>query len=153
MLTITFLAISIVLFNTAAFYIPKRVKPDELLSASIFVLFLQLLVDIIIDLKYDMYGYFHKGVDLQYFVPLFGIFPAFTIILLNLYPFNKRFIHKLAYIIGVTLFCLAFESLSIKAKYLYYTIWKLWFSALAYPILIIIILFYLYILRKLKNRA
>jgi hypothetical protein len=35
----------------------------EILTTTLFAEALQVMTDIFLDLKYDLYGYFHKGVD------------------------------------------------------------------------------------------
>lgn len=148
---IAFLAISIILFNAIAIFIPKRLKAYEMFSASTFVMLLQVVTDVVLNLKYHLYGYFNPGIDLAYYITLLGIFPAFTIIMLNYFPFNKSIKSKVNYILTVTIFCLCFEFLSLKTRYLYYVSWTIWRSAIAYPIAIIVIALYLYVLRKLKK--
>ncbi|WP_420839203.1 CBO0543 family protein [Clostridium yunnanense] len=121
-----------------------------MLDISVFTLLLQMTVDLILDVKFNLYGYFKEGVDLISFITFLGIYPAFAIITVNYYPYKKRLLKKLYYVIIVSIFCLGYESLSLYTKYFYHRTWSLLYSALCYPFLICIIAMYLSLIRKLS---
>ncbi|MEK4870675.1 MULTISPECIES: hypothetical protein [Bacillaceae] len=54
------LILIVILFNGIAFFIPKRLTPIEMLTTTLFAMFLQLITDTYLDLKYDLYGYFRR---------------------------------------------------------------------------------------------
>jgi len=151
MVTIVFLTMSILTFNATAIFIPKKMTKIEIYTTSLFALVLQLTSDAILDLKFDFYGYFNKGVDLKSFIVMFGIYPSASIIILNYFPFYKSIKAKILYIVIASGACLVFEWLSIMSGYFYYTVWKLWYSALCYPVLILIMACNLSHIRKMMK--
>jgi hypothetical protein len=120
MITTIFLIVSIIIFNGVALAIPKKLTRIETYGSSIFVLLLQLITDVILGLKYNLYGYFKEGIEVVTFLTFFLIYPSFTIIVLNYFPFHKNLKSKILYIFGITLFCLFYEHLSIKFKFFYH---------------------------------
>lgn len=103
---------------------------------AVFIIALEVTLDVYMDIKYDFYGYFNKGVDLQFLIVLFGLYPSSNIIIFNYFPFHRPLKKKIVYIFMVTCGLLAFEWLSLGAGYFYYRTWNLSYSALAYPLLI-----------------
>lgn len=146
------LIISVVIFNLAACFIPKNLTRDEMYSTSLLAGIFQLLVDIFLDVKYELYGYFEYGVDWLSLIPIFGIYPALNIIFLNYYPFSGEAMKKVIYIIGWAVFALVYEWSSVQAGWFYYNGWKLWYSALCYPAIYFILAKNLELLRNLKYR-
>ena len=150
MITFIFLALSFIIFNGVAFLIPKKLNKLEMLDISVFTLLLQITVDLILDVKFNLYGYFNDGVDLISFITFIGIYPAFSIITVNYYPYKKSLIKQLFYVLIVSLFCLGYELLSLHTKYFYHRTWSLLYSALCYPIFIFILAIYLSLNNKVK---
>jgi hypothetical protein len=149
---IIFIIACILLLNVTAIIIPKRITMIEVYVTSLFVLTLGLTTDIILDLKFNFYGHFNKGPDLLGFLTIFGIYPSFNIIMLNYFPYYKSWKGKILYILIASGTYLFFEWLSLQTGSLYYTVWKLWYSALCYPVLISIIAWNLAIIRKMMKR-
>ncbi|WP_442952691.1 CBO0543 family protein [Paenibacillus sp. Root444D2] len=110
---------------------------------------IQSISDIYLDLGLNLYGYFAPGVEWLTLIPVFGLYPAFTIIYLNYFPFKSSLLKKCIYIILYSICATIFEWLSVKSGYFYYNHWKLWYSAIIYPGLLIILPFNLYILRRI----
>lgn len=145
---IIFLVISTIVLNGTAIIIPKKITRIEMVSTIMFALLFEIVVDIILDLKYDLYGYFQKGLDLETFGVVFMVYPASNVIILNYFPFNSKIKYKILYVLGVSLCCLIFEYLSVESGYFYYRVWKLWYSALCYPLIISILGLFCYMIRK-----
>lgn len=138
-------------FNLIAFLTPKRLTNREIYTTSTFAVLFNLLADLYFDVKYDWYSYFETGVQWAYIPLIFGLFPALSIIFLSNYPFSKKMRYKVYYILGWTLFGVIYEWASIKVGMLYHDGWGLWYSALSYPIIFIILVCNLQITRKLKG--
>ena len=147
----THLIVSVLIFNVIAYLIPKNLSKDEIYSTSLFVLLFDLLVDVPLYLKYNLYGYFSPGVNWLALIPILGIYPAWNTIFLNYYPFSSSTIRKLLYFSKWSLFILAYEWSSTQAGWFYYTEWKLWYSAICYPLILFILAKNLELLRKLKR--
>lgn len=148
-----FLIITVILFNLITIFIPKRISGIEIVTTTLFAESLQVLVDTFLDLKYNLYGYFVKGVDWRTLIYIIGIFPAVNIIFLNFYPKNQT-IKKIFYIIGWTIFAILFEIGFLWSGTFYYNGWKLWYSAFIYPFLFLsLVLFHkftCYLIKKGK---
>ncbi|MEE8670115.1 MAG: CBO0543 family protein [Heyndrickxia coagulans] len=112
-----------------------------MLCTTLFAMCLELIVNLFLDIKYDLFGYFTKGVDRKSLYYLFGIYPAINILFINFFP--NRFRARFLYIAGWTIIALVFEFLFRVTGTFYYNGWKPVYSAIAYPILFCILaLFY-----------
>lgn len=141
----------LVLFNIIAYFIPKKLSRSEMYSTSLFALLYGTLTDMVLDLHYNLYGYFEKGFQWTGLLVEFLYFPSINIIFLNLYPFSKKFYYKILYIIVWDIFSLFFEWFSVHSHIFYYNGWKLWYSGLVYPFIFLILLINLKILKKFKR--
>src|SRR4051794_22353354 len=119
-----YLLISIIIFNTLVYFVPKNIKKQEIYSVAFFSLLLGLLSDITFDLKYDLYGYFEKGLQLKSILAVGGLFPASGILFLNFYPIEKSLIQKIFYIVFWTGFCLFYEWTAIISGFFYHNGWN-----------------------------
>ncbi|MCF8564601.1 hypothetical protein LLE49_07560 [Alicyclobacillus tolerans] len=146
----SFLIVSVVVLNVAARMMPKRLTAWEVWTTSLFALVCELVVNIVLDLKFDFYGYFEKGVQGGSFIAIFGLFPSANTIFLNFYPFGRHKWQKVLYILGSSGFCVIFEYASLKSGYFYYHGWKLWYSALFYPPLLWLMVLNLQLTRRLR---
>jgi hypothetical protein len=135
-----FSVISIIFFNLIAILIPKQLTKYEIYTTSLFAYAMSNTTDLLLADKYHLYSYFNKGIQYMDIVTMVGIYPAINIIFLNLFPFKKKLISKLFYIIGWTIFAIAYEWIAEKTEFFNYTGWKLWYSSLIYPFLFIILL-------------
>lgn len=130
----SYLLISVIIFNAVAYFAPKHIKKQEIYATALFSLLLGTISDITLDLKFDLYGYFEKGLQLKGFLPVAGLFPSSGILFLNFYPKEKSRNQKIFYIILWTGFCLFYEWTAIKSGFFYHNGWNFWYSALTYPI-------------------
>ncbi|MBB2483423.1 hypothetical protein H5P36_25040 [Bacillus sp. APMAM] len=108
-----------------------------------------MIVNIYLDLKLDWYGYFQKGPQWGSLIVIFGIYPASNAIFLNYYQYMKNASQKFWYIMGRSIFAVIYEWLAIISGYFYHHQWKLWHSAIAYPIIYLILLAVLKLVRKM----
>ncbi|PGT79782.1 CBO0543 family protein [Bacillus sp. AFS040349] len=144
--------ISLLVLNTLAFLIPKRLSKIEMYSTSLFALLWGHVVDMALDLKLTLYYYYKKGLQWVDFMVPFLIYPSITILFLNFYPYNKANKSKIFYILGWSIFSITFEAIVDNTGFFTHVKWKLWHSAFIYPLLFIILLWHLKLIRKLiKN--
>ncbi|WP_102348804.1 CBO0543 family protein [Bacillus sp. Marseille-P3661] len=146
-----YLLISVVAFNVIAFLVPKYIKKQEIYATAFFSFTLGLISDISLDLKYDLYGYFEKGLQLIGFLPIVGLFPASGILFLNFYPEGKSLFKRIIYILFWVVFSLFYEWTAIKGGYFYHNEWTFLYSALVYPVLLWMHLLHLSLFRYLKD--
>ncbi|MGD6942885.1 CBO0543 family protein [Cytobacillus gottheilii] len=128
---------------------PKKLTFIEIFSTCLFAMVLQQVVDLALDLKLDLYGYFTKGIQWRYLIPIFGIYPAVNAIFLNYYQYMKNFTQKFMYLMGCSIFSVVYEALAIKSGYFYHHHWELWYSAIAYPLLFVFLLLVLKWVRRM----
>jgi hypothetical protein len=134
-----FLIMSIIFFNLFCFLVPKRLTWIEIVTTTWFGMFFELIVNVYLDLKYDLYGYFNKGVDWETLIIIFGVFPQLNYLVLNFYPYSKGLMRLLIYLLTWDILAVGYEQLSILAGFFYYNGWKWWYSAIAYPPIILIL--------------
>jgi len=132
---------------------PKRISFFEMYTTSLFSTVLQLITDIYLEFKFNLYWYFNPGIDYITLWVVFWIYPSVNIIFLNFYPASKKFSTSLYYILGWTLFALAYEWTALNTGFFHYNGWKLWYSALIYPVLYSLLLINWKIIRWLHRMS
>jgi hypothetical protein len=150
-LFMTLLILTTVSSVLALFLIPKRISSMEMYTTSFFATFLAALADIYLDIKYDLYGFFEKGIDWEYIIIFIVIYPTANIIILNFFPYERSFLKKVTYILICAFSTLCFEYISLHTDVFYYNGWKIWYSAICYPIIYSIIVLNLYLIRRLNR--
>ncbi|MGD6966187.1 CBO0543 family protein [Rossellomorea vietnamensis] len=129
--------------------IPKKLSRLEMYACSIFSIYLALAADSILGGMYHLYAYFKPGVELIDYAAI-GIYPAISILFLNLFPFTRPFLWKCSYIMGWTVFSLFYEWSAANFSSLFlYTGWKIGFSVPIYPLLFVIQLLNFKLVKKL----
>lgn len=132
-----------------AYFVPKKLSKIENYATSFFAYAYGATVDIILDLHYDLYGYFEKGFQWLGLFSIFLYFPSISVLFLNFYPVKSHAPKKIIYILCWTVFSIAFEWFCLYTKFLYYNGWKLWYSAAMYPFIFLSLIINLKIVRKL----
>ncbi|WEG12575.1 hypothetical protein PU629_21205 [Pullulanibacillus sp. KACC 23026] len=147
----TFILMSALVLYTIVYFVPKRLSYSEMYTTSIFAILFNTLVDVYLDLRLDLYGYFKKGPDYETLLVLVGIFPPFNIIYLNRFPYGEKLVIKIRYILIWAMIAVFYEYLAFKSGLLYYRKWSLLYSAMCYPFsLTITVLNYMLIKRLSK---
>ncbi|OXS64937.1 CBO0543 family protein [Priestia filamentosa] len=139
------------IMNIVAFLIPKRLNQLEIYATSFFAFTYGIIVDMVFDLHYNLYGYFEEGFQWLGLLAILLYFSSTSILFLNLYPSKSHKLKKIMYILGWILFALSFELFSLHTKFFYYNGWKLWYSAISYPIIFSILLLNLRLVHKLEH--
>jgi len=143
------LLISIVVLNAIAFFIPKKLTRLEIYVTSLFAVYFAVQVDVYLNLAHDLYGYFSTGANYRSLLAIWGLYPAFSIIFLNLYPYQSRMYRKIAYLLLMTILSTAMEWLfSRYFGFFYHNGWELIHSFITYPFLLIVLLLHLHFIRK-----
>jgi len=148
-MSIFLLFISVIIFGLVIYFMPKRISYFEMYTTALFSTVLQLITDIYLEFKYNFYWYFSPGVDYITLWVVFWIYPSVNIIFLNFYPTNKKFSTSVYYILGWTLFALVYEWFAVNSSLFQYNGWKLWYSALIYPFLYLLLYINWKIIRRL----
>ena len=148
------LIVAIIIFNSIAFTTNKRLTKVQTIFIWLFTISFQVLVDLIIDLKYHGYWYFSKGVDWMSIPALTVLIPPVNIMFLNWYPFErspyKRILYIFYWVIAITLY----EAVTMLPKpwgYFHHGWWRLWHSAIVNPFLLLTVLFSYKWFRKIEG--
>jgi hypothetical protein len=138
-----------IFLNIAAFFMPKKLTIIENYTTSLFALLLGINVDMILNLKYKLYGYFGPGFQWLGLIGEFLYFIPVSVLFLNLYPYTSRYKVKVMYILMWSAISTLIEWLVEKTEFFNHHGWKLSYSAFAYPIVFGILIFHLWIVKKL----
>jgi hypothetical protein len=147
-----FILFSIALFSTIIYLMPKRMTLLEMYATSWFALTFVMTVDIYLSFKLHLYGYLTKGViNWGMLIIHFGVFPTYNAIFLNFFPKTTK-LYQALYILAHSIILVAYEWMTIITGAFYHNSWKLIYSALLYPLILLILYWNLKIIRTLKNR-
>ncbi|MCL6593656.1 MAG: hypothetical protein K6T31_06735 [Alicyclobacillus sp.] len=133
MIPYLFAGLSAAVFYTLAWRVPKRLTRLEIYCTSLFALLMNVLVDVYLDMRMNLYDYFSPGID--FIVPLYfiGIFPPLSTLYLNGFPYGRGVVRMALYIAVWTSFSLGYEWLATRTGVLTYNGWHLRYSACVYP--------------------
>lgn len=147
---------AVIIFNTIAFNINKRLTANQIVHIWAFTIAFQCIFDIIVEFKYHGYWYFSKGVDWVGIIPHTVLIPPVNMMFLNGYPFERGMRKKLTHIAVWTIGILVYETITLLPEpwgYFHYGWWKLWHAALLDPVLFFILLKYYKWICKLERQA
>lgn len=149
------LTLAILVFNIVAFKTNKRLSKNQIVHIWTFTIIFQLLTDIYLDLKYHGYWYFDFHIDWLSLLAVTILLPPVNMLFLNWYPFHNSFLNRFLYIMVWSAFIVVYESLTLLPEpwgYFHYGWWKLWYSALCYPpLLMIVVVYYKWICKLERN--
>lgn len=151
------LIIAIILFNSVAFLTIKRLTTNQIVHIWTFTISFQSLVDLYLDFQYKGYWYFTANhIEWFAFLPLTMVIPPVNTMFLNWYPFHSSLVKRFIYTFLWVLFILFYESLTLLPEpwgYFHYGWWKLGYSAICDPILLMLVLIYYKWIRKIEKSA
>jgi hypothetical protein len=142
-----------IILNIAAYFVPKKLSKIENYTTSIFALLFGINVDMVLNLKYKLYGYFGPGFQWLGLIGEFLYFIAINILFLNLYPYSKSSKVKIAYILIWSASSTLVEWLIEKTEFFNHHQWQLSYSALAYPFIFGFLILHLKYVRRLIERG
>ncbi|PAK43403.1 CBO0543 family protein [Priestia megaterium] len=144
--------ICFIIFNLLAFFVPKKLTPIEIYATSFFAYAYGMTTDVILDLHYNLYGYFQEGFQWLSLLAIIMYFPSISFIFLNFYPFTKNSRKKLGYILSWTIFSVVFEWFAVKTDFFYYNGWNLLYSTMVYPVIFLVLLVNVKIVRSIITK-
>ena len=148
-----FVYIFFITLNFISYFVPKRLYKIELYSITLFALLFGFIADLILDLHYKLYGYFEGGFQWKGLLGEFLYFIPISILFLNYYPLYKPYKNQIFYILSWSVISTLLEWLILKTDFFYANGWKLWYSAIAYPIIFLILVINLKFVKKLLKQA
>jgi len=149
------LLIALAIFNFSAFTFCKRLTGNQILHIWSFTTAFQVIFDLIVEFKYHGYWYFTKDVDWQGLLPHSILLPPVNMMLLNWYPFNRRLRYHALYLILWDLGIGLYELVTLFPRpwgYFTYGWWTIWHTLIINPILILILVTYFQLVKKLEKR-
>ncbi|MBT2687216.1 hypothetical protein J7I93_03355 [Bacillus sp. ISL-47] len=150
------LLVAIILFNLIAFKTNKRITPSQIVQIWTFTIAFQLLFDLIVEFKYQSYWYFSTGIEWQGLLPRSMLVPPANLIFLNWYPFTKSMGKKLIYLFFFVVCIVLYEMAALLPEpwgYFNYGSWKIWYSIMIDPILLLILLGFYKWIRWLETKS
>jgi hypothetical protein len=145
--------ITVAIFATTIIFMPKRITWLEIYTTSWFAIAFCSLVDIYLDLKLHLYGFFNREkVDWEVLILYFGMYPLYNAIFLNFFPASSLW-RKILYFLANEVVLVSYEWLMIQTGVIFYAKWTLWYSALAYPFILLILCWNWKITKQLFNKA
>ncbi|MFC4812866.1 hypothetical protein [Paenibacillus sp. GCM10023250] len=140
------LIVSIILFNWTAFRLNRIRARNQAAHVWMFTMAFQLLFDLIIDFKLKGYWYFEKyTVDWAAFLAWTLLIPPLNLLFLGYFPTGRRLSVKAGYLAAWSAAILAYELLTMLPEpwgYFHYGWWNIGYSAVADPLLFLVLLFY-----------
>jgi len=150
---VSLMGVTVIVFLVLLIIIPKQLSALEMYTTSLFAVCFGLSVDLFLDLKYHLYGYFYPGVDGPVYLFIVFVYAAVNLLFLNVYPLRQPVWKQAAYIGGWSLFSVFYEIAALRTGLLYYHSWKLSYSAALYPLLFLILLIHFFLVRRLATKA
>ncbi|WLR57475.1 hypothetical protein LC048_11825 [Mesobacillus subterraneus] len=149
------LLLSVFIFNLIAFKINQRLLPSQVVQIWTFTIAFQVLFDLIVELKYQSYWYFSPEIDWIGLIPRTVLIPPVNMIFLNLYPFEKKLLNKILFLLFFVVLILIYELITLLPEpwgYFHYGWWQIWYSAIVDPVILLCLLgFYKWIQRLEQN--
>lgn len=148
------LFLSILLFNSVAFFMKKRIKISEIYVTVIFALLVCAIVDVYASYRFKAWGFFDVGkAEFSVMLIFLGIYPAVSAIIINWYPFQSAWWKKFIYLMSWGVFSTAYEWLTLKLDIIWHMHWNLYYSFLLYPIMYYIcLILHIRLYRRIKKR-
>jgi hypothetical protein len=144
---------NIIILNVYVYFMQKRLPRIYYYATVIFALTFEETVNIYLDLKLDLYGFFRHGIDWEYLFIMVGIIPQANMIFINYYPFAGGAFRKVRYILISAILFTIWEWITSFTWVFYYNGWKPWHSLLCYPVILWIMVLNAQYARHLLKRA
>jgi hypothetical protein len=145
-----FTYIALVVNLLIIWFMPKRLTRSEIYVTWLIIACINLSADIILALYFKLYELDGKGIQLGVHFLELTLSPSYGIIYLNFMPRTvKNFIW---YLIGWVSISVLFEYVLIHFRFINYSGWELWYSALFYPIPFLFLRWHLDFIRKNANQ-
>ncbi|MRG87177.1 hypothetical protein [Salinibacillus xinjiangensis] len=147
------LILTAIIFPTIVLLMPKRIPRMYLYATAGMATYFQLLTDVFLHIELNWYGYFNPWPRSEWKTMwLVPIYLSVTPLFLNFYPYHRSTIAIVSYILGWSLFSVIYEELLVQLGVFYHNQWKLYHSAMAYPVLFMLLRLQLTWVQKLSRK-
>lgn len=142
------LAVTILIFNSIAFLMRKRLKFSELYATVTFALVADTLSDLYASFNFKAWGFFEPAkAELTTMFIILGIYPAAAAMIINWYPYESAWWKKIIYLMCWSVFSTAYEWLTLVTGILWHKNWNLFYSFLIYPFIYYMLIVHIRIYR------
>lgn len=107
------------LLNAVSIVVSKNLSKIEIYATSFFAYAFGLTTDLVLDLHYDLYGYFSPGFQWTALLGILLYVPSISFLFLNFFPMHKKLLSQITYILVWTAFSTGFEWLALQTDYFY----------------------------------
>src|SRR4051812_39973554 len=106
---------TILIILPTVFYMKKRIPLSEIYTTVLFGLFVQTLVDTFASFQFHAWGFFevHKA-EFKALWVIVGIYPMFAAMVINWFPYDGAWWHKIVYLMAWAAFSTSYEWLCLK---------------------------------------
>jgi hypothetical protein len=139
------LILAIIIANYIAFSTNTRLTTNQIVHIWMFTIAFQMNFDFYVDMEHNGYWYFTKRADWKELPTNIILVPPVNIIFLNFFPFKKSLVKKLSFFLLFLIGILIYEVIALLPEpwgYFHFGWWKLSYSLILDPILLLIILGY-----------
>jgi hypothetical protein len=144
--------LTIVFYVAILSFKKTRLTKLEIYVTSLFALYLSIITDYILGMTFRFYEYYDSGGDIWTPLTVVPLYMLTNIVFLSFYPFTLSRWKKAIYISIWSLFATGWEWFAIQyTTFFTHLNWKLWYSALIYPLLYLMILGNLKLIRKYNS--
>lgn len=150
------LFLAIIVFNFIAFKTNKILTANQIVHIWTFTIAFQVSFDVFVEFKYQGYWYFDKELDWAGMLPHLFVVPPVNMMFLNWFPFHKKKIKQIQYLVIYVIIILLYELATLLPEpwgYFHYGWWKLWHAAIMDPLLLMILLGFYKWICKLELKA
>lgn len=133
---------AIIIFHVLALLTIRNLSKNQVVHIWLFSVVFQTIVDFFLGNNLLAYWYFTKDADFQDILPILVI-PPVNMMFLNWYPFQAGLLKRVLYIVCWTIPIVIYEALALLPEpwgYFNYGWWKLGYSAICYPFLLLVML-------------
>lgn len=133
-------------------FMKKHLPISEFYATILFALFLQNLVDAYSSFRFQAWGFYDvKAVEFGALWIILGIYPAFTILIVNWYPFAGVWWEKGLYLLLWSVFSTGYEWLAIQTGIIWHIHWNLLCSFFLYPFIYYLLIAQIHLFRWTKK--
>ncbi|WP_246943712.1 hypothetical protein [Bacillus pinisoli] len=133
--------ITILIYGVILLKINIKLTKLEMYLTSLFALYLSIITDYVLGMTFQFYEYFDQGGDIWTPITVIPLYVLTNLVFLNLYPFTSSQWKKWIYILVWSLYATVWEWFSVEyTSFFSHDNWKLWYSAVIYPFLYLLIL-------------
>lgn len=134
-------------------FMNKRLPVSEIYTTVVFGLLVQALVDTYASFEYKAWGFFKMDrAEFKALWIILGIYPIFSSMIINWFPYHKAWWKKFLYLIAWAAFSTGYEWLSVKSGIIWHKNWNLLYSFMLYPAIYYMLTLHVRFYKRLRQK-